>query len=632
MAMNRSGEPAGGRLWQSVALLLSMGLAVVMILNTQMGGEAMWFWYGNVFRHGAKLYSTLHFALQPFFVLETATWQRLFGERIAIDEIPALVHAFLLAFGLYLVLRESRWPDWQKAVILFGSFVFIVAGHSYRFDDYHVLAEAYMVYALVVLLRIGRPGRPEDPRRDLLWVATLGLICGIAMVTRITDGVALLISSVIGIVFLVRRGKIVSLLLLMTVAGLVTVVTVKLTGDTISAWSSSSIFHAAASKGGAGSIFAAPFLVIRQSIRLLLARKRMLLFFVLAVGAAVLINRYWRGGRRYIIPVQFALAALLYLMADRYNRYDLRRSLFFEYLVLLLTLGMYLLAAGVIFRFVRARQGRGTWDPREVLLVLPMLEWASYSASAAADPLMNYYAPVALLVLLFPVLQPFPRWAAWLNPTVVAVMALVAISGISGKILEPYSWQNYRYAGMFHNRVWYHHPVFGEMYIDRDLLRVSQRICADIGAQPGRSAPELLSLPYPYPNYFCDTAPWHDYVQTFFDTATRPQIEHLMGELQTHPPEWIVYQRQLNIMEGAERLYNHGHPLAQRELDAMLMRKIASGQWVLTDHFDYLTPDKVDPRETGWFVIRTRPEQVAAGDSRAKQVEPGMPSAAARTR
>ena len=439
MTRSKSGEPTGSRFWQCVALLLSMVLAAVMILNTQMGGEAMWFWYGNVFRHGVKLYSGLHFALQPLFVLETATWQRMFGERIAIDEMPALIHAFLLAFGIYLVLRESRWPDWQKAVVLFGSFVLIVAGHSYRFDDYHVLAEAYMVYALLVLLRLGRPGRPENARRELALVAALGLICGVAMVTRITDGVALLISSVVGILFMVRRRKLASLLLLGAVACLVTVVTVKLTGDTLSAWESSSILHAAASKGGTGSIFAAPFLVIGNSVRLLLARKRMMLFFVLAVASAALISRYWRRGVRYIIPIQFALAILLYLLADRYNRHDLLRSLFFEYLVLILTLGMYLLAAGVIYRFFRARQGRSAWDPREVLLVLPMLEWASYSASAAADPLMNYYAPVALLVLLFPVLQPFPRRAAWLNPTVVAIMTLVAITGISGKILQPYS-------------------------------------------------------------------------------------------------------------------------------------------------------------------------------------------------
>ena len=125
--------------------------------------------------------------------------------------------------------------------------------------------------------------------------------------------------------------------------------------------------------------------------------------------------------------------------------------------------------------------------------------------------------------------------------------------------------------------------------------------------------PELLSLPYPYPNYFCDIAPWHDYVQTFFDTATRPQIEHLMQELETHPPEWIVYQRQLNIMRGAERLYNHGHPLAQRELDTMLMRKLSSGQWSLDDHFDYLTPGQGRP--AGDRLV-CDPDQAGAGGCR----------------
>ena len=140
------------------------------------------------------------------------------------------------------------------------------------------------------------------------------------------------------------------------------------------------------------------------------------------------------------------------------------------------------------------------------------------------------------------------------------------------------------------------------MYIDRDLLYLSKSICSDIGANPGVTHPELLSLPYPFPNYFCDTPPWHNYVQTFFDTSTRASIEHLMSELDTAPPQWIVYQRQLNIMVGAERLYNHGRPLAQRDLDRMILQKLASGQWTLVGFSDYLGHEG-----GGWFVIRTRP-------------------------
>ena len=95
--------------------------------------------------------------------------------------------------------------------------------------------------------------------------------------------------------------------------------------------------------------------------------------------------------------------------------------------------------------------------------MLPVLEWASYSAGAAGEPLTNYYAPLALLLLLFAVLQPFRPQARWLQPSVVTVLALVAFCGMYTKERVPYSWQNYAYGPMFHNRTRVLHPVYGEM-------------------------------------------------------------------------------------------------------------------------------------------------------------------------
>ena len=74
----------------------------------------------------------------------------------------------------------------------------------------------------------------------------------------------------------------------------------------------------------------------------------------------------------------------------------------------------------------------------------------------------------------------------------------------------------------------------------------------------------------------------------------------MMRELNTAPPQWIVYQRQTHILDGAERLYNHGQPLAQRDLDTMILQKIAAGEWKLVDKRNYLEGE-------GWYVIQTRP-------------------------
>jgi hypothetical protein len=152
---------------------------------------------------------------------------------------------------------------------------------------------------------------------------------------------------------------------------------------------------------------------------------------------------------------------------------------------------------------------------------------------------------------------------------------------------------------MFTNREWYRHPVYGPMYIERDELQFLSSVCSEIQQGTTRT-PELLSLPFPQASYFCSIPPWHGYVQTFFDTSARATVLQMIQELETAPPEWIVYQRQMVNLAGHEQLYNRGQRLAQRDLDELIMKKIASGEWQLVDKRNYLTGD-------GWYIVRTRP-------------------------
>jgi hypothetical protein len=190
-------------------------------------------------------------------------------------------------------------------------------------------------------------------------------------------------------------------------------------------------------------------------------------------------------------------------------------------------------------------------------------------------------------------------------------MALMGLRAMTHKIIEPYTWLLFRSSPMFENRQWYQHPVYGPMYIERDLLRFIEPVCEEIGHRNPR--PELLSMPFSNPNYFCDTPPWHGYVQTFFDTSTRSTIEKLMGELQTAPPQWIVYQRQLKVLRESEVTYHKGQPMAHRDLDAMIMQKIATGQWQLVEKSNYLLGNYLPKNKLpyqegdGWYIIRTRP-------------------------
>jgi hypothetical protein len=581
-----------GRVYQSLAILFCVLLGLAMIANTQLAGEAAWFWYATLFHRGAKLYADLHLALQPLFILEMDLWMKLFGIKCLVTETPSVIHLLILCMGIFLLLRESDWPDWQKAILLASTFVLWISGDSYRFDDYHVTTESFILYTLVLLLWVAKA---DSVRRQFIFSVAMGVLCGFTITSRINDGAALLAATGLSLLVLARKRKLIVFSLFVATSALTVILVIKATGDSFSDYLSNSLFRAAGSKGGTGSILADPFLLFRNALQMHHGGKWVFLWILAIVAAGALAQRYWKNRVGYIIAVQLGIAGVVFALLRHLHGEQL-----LQYATPFLVVVTYLLAPVVLARYSMGKLGSGKreWDVREILLLLPLAVWASISTSSAANPRPGYYAQVSMFLLLVPVIQPFRRQVSWVNASFLTILVLLGITGTIGKIQEPYTWNNYRSSPMFVNRQWYRHPVYGPMYLDRDLLQFSKSICDEIGQ--GNSRPELLSLPFPYTNYFCDTPPWHGYVQTFFDITTRSTINRLMEELQTAPPQWIVYQRQLKNLSFFEQTYNHGQPLAQRDLDEIIMQKIANGQWRMVDKKNYQVGD-------GWYVIQTRP-------------------------
>jgi hypothetical protein len=583
--------------YQSLAVFFCVLLGLAMIVNTQLAGEATWFLYATLFHHGAKLYADLHLALQPLLILEMDVWMNLFGIKCLVTEIPSLLHLLVLCVGLVLLLRESDWPDWQKGIVLASTFVLWVAGPSYRFDDYHVTTESFILYTLVMLLLLAKT---DSARRQFMLTAAMGVLCGFTITSRINDGVALLAATVVCLLVLARKRKLLVTSLFVVASALTVVLVVKSTGDSFSDYLSNSLFRAVGSKGGSGSMLAAPFLLFRNALEMRHGGTWIFLCGLAIVVMGVLAQRYWKKPIGYIVIVQLLVVEIIFTGISHQRREQLLDGLLIQFVVPLTIVAIYLLAPVVAARYSMGKLGFGKreWDAREILVLLPLAESASNSASGAATPLSGYYAQFAMLLLLIPVIQPFRKQVSWANASFLTILASVGFSGVAVKIQKPYEWNSYLASPMFVNRQWYRHPVYGPMYMGLKQLRLSQSICADIGGENSKA--ELLSLPFSYPNFFCDTPPWHGYVHTFFDTTLRSTMNELMKELQTGPPQWIVYQRQLVSIAPLEKLFNHGQPSAQRDLDEMIMKKIATRQWQLVDK-------KVQDADSTWYVIRTGP-------------------------
>jgi hypothetical protein len=573
-----------------------------MIANTQPAGDGGWFWHSTFLLEGKHLYADMHLAMQPLFVLERAWCLALLGKGWLVLKVPAALHVVAYCLGLLLLVRSSRLSDGGKAIVLGCAFFVSICFEGYQFDDFHVVADCFQVYSLVVLLRLWKIA---SVRRGLVLCAVLGMLSGLALTTRLNDGAALGVGVAVAIFCLAPAKRLLSVVLCGVAAALTVVLVVKLTGDSLHDYAYYSILHAAGSKGGTNHVLLYPFHLPVNTWRWLrdgLYRQTLLYTSAVALSWVFLLRPalHRRGWRELGMAAGGTLIVLL----------PLRQILIaFTGIIFVLTLS----AVGVLVcygfglliavRFLRWQFTRGegyAWDRREILFLTPLGQLASGSMSTGGHH-MGLYGPIGMMILLLAICSPIRSRAEWPRLSLLAVATLLICSAAYNKVEMPYSWHSYREPAMAVGRQWYHHPDYGPMIIDRDLLKFIAPVCNAVDAD--KSQAELLSLPFPYANYFCSVPPWHGYVQTFFDTSSKETIQTVMEELEKSPPKWILYQRQLDNLAMHESVFNHGQPLQHRYLDQMIEHKIDDGEWHVVYRSAYADRPELD---TSWVLMRTR--------------------------
>jgi hypothetical protein len=590
---------------QFLACFLCVLFGLAMIANTQPAGDGTWFWYAVFFHGGKHLYADMHLALQPVFVLETSYAMSLFGKSWLASKIPAVVHLCAYSIALLLLVRRSRGSDLQKALLLGCAFFVSLCFEAYRFDDYHVLTDCFQLYSLVLVLAFQRL---HTVRRTLLLAACLGVLSGLAIETRLNDGAALAVGIAIAILCFAPTRRWTAMAIFATTVVVTAIAVVGLTGDSLHSYAYYSILHAAGEKGGAGSVLTYPLHLPFNTLRWLRPLPLdQLLLDALAAAAAwgflvfpVLKDR----SRAQLLKAALGLILIfLELRLIREDFWDVEIVMSFSALGVLL---LYACGVVVTIRFLRwmlSPAGESSWNRREILLLTPLGQLASGSMSSGGVH-MGLYAPIGVFIALLPIASPIRIKSKSVQAMLLGIATMMMVNGAIYKTRIPFSWHTYHEKRMFQDRVWFRHPDYGPMLIDRDLLEMIQPACQQVKAS-GQNA-GLLSLPYPYANYFCDIPPWHGYVQTFFDTSSKETISTLMEELETAPPEWIFYQRQLATLKLHEDLYNQGKPLQHRYLDAMIQRKLNQGTWQATYRSNY---DNSREFDNEWILIHTRKEK-----------------------
>jgi len=598
------GDPHRRLAWQdrltqrlpSLATAFCVAFGLAMIANTQLPGDGGWYWYAVLHHAGQRLYRDLHLVLQPFAVLETEWWVLLTGRGWIVSKVPAVLHLLAFSVGIALVAAKTRLKSVPRAVLIVTVFFAAIRFDYYRFDDYHVIVDAIFPFSILLLLHLG-----ETPsyRSSLKTVLALGILSGIAITTRFTDGVSLALAIAFAIAYSPKPKKAALLAAFCCLTSLVVYGIVLLTGDSLHDYVACTIFGAAGAKGGLVNTLLRPWMLILEPLSFLAQLPAVMVVLYCAIAAASwtwLISPFSRTELGKSV-VKAALGAALFVGAVIMLLPAFKKG---ELIVVLSGIWveaeyflMLLLVVSIVLRVFRVGNRR-IGDPNRVLLFLPFGLLLTGSLSTGGFH-FGLYAPLAFFALLAAVLFPAVLEKKWLLSCVLVIAMLTTASNAYFKVVDPASWQSYRSFPMFSHRLVVHHPLYGPMVIDDVQHDFFEGICSVVKAD---EPAELLSIPYPYANYYCGIPPWQGFVQTFFDTSGKAVIDDLIAKLKASPPKWILYQRQMVNLRNHELIYNQGRRLPHRDLDEFIIAKLSSGHWQLVKRVAY-------GEWSDWLLIKT---------------------------
>jgi hypothetical protein len=587
--------------WQSLAFVCCVLFGVCLTYQALGAGDGTWFWCSLLFLQGKKLYADMHLVQQPLIILESAAVLKLFGKGWIISRIPAVFHLLAYCTALSILIGKSALSDAKKA-ILFGCCFFIsIFSATYRFEDYFILCDSFALYSLIAVLCLFDASTRLS--RAALLVAA-GVLCGLSLTTRLNYGAALLAGVVLILLFSTPKRKTISLLILFLSAVSTVLLVVLLTGDSLHEYLASVVFKAAASKGGIGHVLTDPLRVPLLAATWLIANANVPVL-VEAGGAALAWAFLLKPKTEPRTKTHIAIGLLGVTLVVLFCRHTV--ALFFSPSLFTDLAGFAAIFLFPIGVWVLARSGRrsvgfgqgSSFSVYEILLIIPIGQFAAGTMSTAGY-FLELWPPLAAILALSPLCLPLQLKREWSRDLVFAIMALVMLSAATRRIVLPYWWHSYQEQTLFTGRMLFYHPAYGPMIIDRDLVEFIQPICRDV--TEGDSNPELLSMPFPFANYFCAVPPWRGYVQTFYDITSRQTIETLVSQLEASPPKWILYQKQVHSLRWHEILLNNGQPLAHRDLEKLIDQKLAHNEWHVVYTSDF---SNNPPWDTHWFLIRT---------------------------
>jgi hypothetical protein len=488
--------------------------------------------------------------------------------------------------SLYLIVSLAHINGFYKFILFNAIFFSGIHFEAFRFDDYHGLANAFVMYSIYYCYRYLQGD-------NLLYAICLGALSSLTFLTRINQGLAVILS--VGLVILICNKNIVdkfkSFIIVITSFLVLSFLLIWITGEPVLEWFYSTIFNASSAKGG-HALFYTPWKLIKHCLEYIKENINRPFYwnnlFILSVFSSLFLANF---NKKFLcVKVNFALSlfGLFCLMKiySAYSSFDLILDSTPYFVIAILIISVYQLI-GLVFSYSNNRKFLST----NLIIFFPFFLFVFSSLSSGGYFFGLYFDfSISLLVLLVI----FPNIWGGSKFLLLSYLIALGVSGFLFRFSNPYSWHAYTTPPLFSSSLIYQNNYLGPHLISKTLYEHISPVCEIVGLHNAT----LLSLPFSFANYYCGIPIWNGYVQTFFDTSTAADINRLISDLNQDPPDFIFYQRQLDNLNGHENIFNSGKPLPHRALDELIMANIESGKWVISYRSSFAPP-------SDWMLIAT---------------------------
>ena len=557
----------------------------MLLLFVSSPADGTWQLYAAEMLRGKGLYSDLNLNLQPVFPLFVMVSTLVSGGSFFVEKLTYLPTLLAYVTFIYKLCGLAQANRLQTSILTVA--VFFTATHftGYRFDDYHALVHVGVMASAYFSARYLMGEVPF-----IRFVALQSLLTILVLLTKPNEGLVLLGS--VPLVVLSRERGLRTLLLAaalsLAIAAVIFVLIIAAIGETPAAWLDRTILDAPSAKGG-GALLGYPLQLYQKAAGFLVPN---LLVAVLATASVLLFSWSLYSRRNNAVWLILAFGFATVILGLLYGP---------DLLIPLVPLSLFAATAigsFVLFRTIRFQTGKTVASPDLLpLFHYPWLLYLTGSLSSGGN-FFGLFFPIALVLLLIPAIrvrgQPLFQQYRAAAPGFYAFCFVIGLQALGYRYLQPYAWLSYSAEPAFSNHRLVTDDRHGPHIISRRLLSLVEPVCAQVGAEDS-----LLSLPYSFANHYCGRQPWHGFVQTFYDTSTRPTIERLQGELRDAPPDYIFYQRQPIYLREHEVFFHRGERLPHRDLDEMIMGNIERGRWEVVYRSELYQPST-------WLLIRTR--------------------------